>query len=43
MRFYWIYGILICLFFTVAGARGYVLSSMLQPAHWSPQGHAIHK
>jgi hypothetical protein len=43
MKFYWIYGVVICILFAAAGARGYVVSSMMQPARWSPQGHAIHK
>ncbi len=43
MKVYWIYGAIICILFTAAGARGYVLSSVFQPVHWAPQGHAVHK
>ncbi len=43
MKIYWIYGAIICILFVAAGERGFVVSSMLQPVRWGPQGHAIHK
>ena len=43
MRTYWIYGMIICILFAAAGARGYVVSSLFQDTKWSPQSRAIHK
>jgi len=43
MKAYLIYGVLVCSLFTWAGARGFAVTSLLHPAHWSPQGHGGHK
>ncbi len=43
MKLYWLYGVIICILFAAAAARGFVVSSMFQSAQWSPQGHAVHK
>lgn len=43
MRAYVIYGVILCMLFFAAGSRGYVVTSMLRPAQWSPPGHGVHK